>query len=74
MIGNLRAAFIDLLEENDWMDPDTTEVAREKVIILISLGFTHLLSWLWHKPLAYCKSGFIQEILIFASIHEHRLW
>ena len=31
MIGNLRAAFTDLLEENDWMDPDTREVAREKV-------------------------------------------
>ncbi|XP_053378896.1 neprilysin-1-like [Mercenaria mercenaria] len=30
MIGNLRAAFIDLLLENDWMDNETRAVAREK--------------------------------------------
>ena len=30
MIHNLREAFNDLLMENDWMDHDTREVAREK--------------------------------------------
>ncbi|XP_028968876.1 neprilysin-1 [Galendromus occidentalis] len=30
MIHNLREAFNELLEENDWMDQDTKKVAREK--------------------------------------------
>ncbi|XP_052270674.1 neprilysin-1-like isoform X2 [Dreissena polymorpha] len=30
MIANLRAAFIELLDENNWMDSETREVAREK--------------------------------------------
>lgn len=31
MIHNLREAFNDLLNENDWMDESTRKVARVKV-------------------------------------------
>ena len=31
MIHNLREAFNDLLNENDWMDQSTRKVARVKV-------------------------------------------
>ena len=31
MIETLREAFIELLDENDWMDDDTRLVAKEKV-------------------------------------------
>ncbi|KAL4221616.1 Membrane metallo-endopeptidase-like 1 [Mactra antiquata] len=34
MISNLRAAFIDLLHENDWMDNDTRAVAEEKALAI----------------------------------------
>jgi predicted metalloendopeptidase len=37
MIANLRAAFIDLLLENDWMDNETRAVAREKVKLLVAI-------------------------------------
>ena len=37
MIGNLRAAFIDLLLENDWMDNETRAVAKEKVRSLVAM-------------------------------------
>ena len=30
MIRNLRQAFSDLLEENEWMDDETRAVARDK--------------------------------------------
>ena len=32
MILNIREAFNELLEENTWMDEETREVAKEKVI------------------------------------------
>lgn len=35
MIGDLKASFLELLEQSDWMDPDTKATARHKVIDLI---------------------------------------
>ena len=32
MIRNIREAFIELLEENHWMDTPTRQVAREKAL------------------------------------------
>jgi membrane metallo-endopeptidase-like protein 1 len=32
MIGNIREAFIELLEENHWMDVETRKVAKEKAM------------------------------------------
>jgi membrane metallo-endopeptidase-like protein 1 len=32
MIGNIRDAFIELLDENHWMDPPTRKVAKEKAM------------------------------------------
>jgi predicted metalloendopeptidase len=32
MIGNIRDAFNELLDELDWMDEPTKELAREKVL------------------------------------------
>ena len=32
MIGNIRDAFNELLDELDWMDEPTKELARDKVI------------------------------------------
>lgn len=37
MIHNLREAFNDLLNENDWMDESTRKVARVKVSQVIIL-------------------------------------
>lgn len=37
MIHNLREAFNDLLNENDWMDESTRKVARVKVSQVIFL-------------------------------------
>lgn len=37
MIHNLREAFNDLLNENDWMDESTRKVARVKVSQIIYL-------------------------------------
>lgn len=34
MIHNIREAFNELLEENEWMDDQTKSVAKEKVGIL----------------------------------------
>lgn len=31
MIEDIRAAFNELLDENEWMDEETKDVAREKV-------------------------------------------
>ena len=32
MIKNIRKAFIEILEESDWMDAETKKVAIEKVL------------------------------------------
>lgn len=32
MILNIREAFNELLEENTWMDEETRQVAKEKVV------------------------------------------
>jgi hypothetical protein len=32
MIGRIREAFIELLDENHWMDPPTRQVARHKAL------------------------------------------
>ena len=34
MVHDIRNAFNELLEENDWMDEATKAVAREKVVSL----------------------------------------
>ena len=34
MIGNIRGAFSEILNEADWMDEHTKGLAREKVIII----------------------------------------
>lgn len=34
MIGNIRDAFVDLLEENHWMDVETRKVAKEKAMAM----------------------------------------
>ena len=37
MIGNLRAAFTDLVTQLDWMDPLTKDTAKEKVSFVLFL-------------------------------------
>lgn len=37
MIKNIRKAFIEILEESDWMDSETKKVAIEKVLISINI-------------------------------------
>merc|ERR550519_762231 len=37
MVNDLRAAFKELVEETDWMDPDTQTVAKEKADLLLQL-------------------------------------
>ena len=32
MIANIRGAFVELLDENHWMDSPTRRVAREKAL------------------------------------------
>ena len=32
MISRIREAFIELLDENHWMDPPTRQVARQKAL------------------------------------------
>lgn len=34
MIGNIRDAFIELLEETHWMDEETRKVAKEKALFM----------------------------------------
>lgn len=36
MIGDLKASFLELLDQSDWMDPDTKATAHYKVIDLIT--------------------------------------
>jgi predicted metalloendopeptidase len=40
MVNDLRAAFFDLLAENDWMDEETRQsAARKAEAMLVLLGF-----------------------------------
>ena len=41
MIHNIRDAFNELLEQNQWMDKDTKEVAKEKVFKCLSQFLTN---------------------------------
>lgn len=45
MIHNIRDAFNELLEQNQWMDKDTKEVAKEKVFKCLSQFLTNDKSW-----------------------------
>ncbi|WAR14827.1 NEP4-like protein [Mya arenaria] len=46
MIGNIRNAFNELLDELDWMDPSTKELAREKVTVSRTEHFQNVLGGL----------------------------
>ena len=55
MIGNIRNAFNELLNDLDWMDEETKKLAREKVGYSIQRGsYTsdHFILNLLNEPLA----------------------
>ena len=39
MIGNIRNAFNELINDLDWMDEETKKLAREKVAYSIPIGY-----------------------------------
>ncbi|KAI1296489.1 Neprilysin-2 [Halotydeus destructor] len=52
MIHNIRSAFNELLEENDWMDEDTKKVARQKANAMNErIGYPDILT----KPIELSK-------------------
>ena len=58
MVGELREAFVHLLEENDWMDDVTRVVAKEKANAIIErIGYPEFIKnpiklEEWYRPVS----------------------
>ncbi|KAI9550727.1 hypothetical protein GHT06_006121 [Daphnia sinensis] len=75
MINYLKAAFVTLIDEAEWMDPTTKAIAREKVFAMVELvGFPH---WIKNKEAVesfYSDRPIVSRDEHFANIQNVNAW
>ncbi|VDM92106.1 unnamed protein product, partial [Litomosoides sigmodontis] len=75
MIANLQEAFKELVDESDWMDEKTKEVAIEKVVSMINnIGYPDFINNYTALDKHYEKLNFTAEDSYFGLLRKVLMW